>query len=351
VNGVAGPPPSAGVPALTAAEIAAITGGTLTGESTREVRGVAPLDRAGPDQLSFLADKRYATLLGTSRAGVVLLAPEYASVDSPVAARVVVAKPYDALVALLPRFHAPTGRRSGVDPTAIVRDHVVVGAGVTVDAFAVIGAGVTLGDRAWIGPHCVIGDGVTIGADSRLVGQTTCYPGTVIGERVMVHAGARLGSDGFGYAFAAGAHQKIPHVGRCIIHDDVEIGANTCIDRGSVDDTIVGAGTKIDNLVHVAHNVHIGRLCLLMAQVGIAGSAHIEDGAILAGQVGVAGHATIGAGARLGGQAGAIADVPAGETWSGYPARPHKETMRASAALFRLSGLLKRIERFLDANE
>ncbi len=152
-------------------------------------------------------------------------------------------------------------------------------------------------------------------------------------------------------AFADGAHRKIPHVGRCLIHDDVEIGANSCVDRGSIDDTIIGAGTKIDNLVQVGHNVHVGRVCLLMSQVGLAGSAHVEDGVILAGQVGVAGHTTIGAGARVGGQAGVFSDVPAGQSWSGYPARPHKESLRASAALLKLSGLLRRMERFLESHE
>jgi UDP-3-O-[3-hydroxymyristoyl] glucosamine N-acyltransferase len=144
-----------------------------------------------------------------------------------------------------------------------------------------------------------------------------------------------------------GEHVKIPHVGRCIIGDDVEIGANTTIDRGSIDDTVIGAGTKIDNLVQVAHNVRIGRLCLIMAQVGIAGSARLEDGCILAGQVGVVGHHTVGAGARLAGQAGVIGDVPAGATWSGYPARSHKDALRSHAALHRLSKLVRPIERLL----
>jgi UDP-3-O-[3-hydroxymyristoyl] glucosamine N-acyltransferase len=164
---------------------------------------------------------------------------------------------------------------------------------------------------------------------------------------VHVHAGARLGSDGFGYVFRGGAHDKIPHVGRCIIESDVEIGANSTIDRGSIDDTVIGAGTKIDNLVHVAHNVRIGRLCLLMAQVGIAGSVHVEDGCILAGQVGISGHHTIGRGARLAARAGVFGDVPAGETWSGYPARPHREALRAQAALFKLPSLLRGLERLL----
>ena len=147
-----------------------------------------------------------------------------------------------------------------------------------------------------------------------------------------------------------GQHLKIPHVGRCVIEDDVEIGANSTIDRGSIDDTVIGAGTKIDNLVQIAHNVRIGRVCLIMAQVGIAGSVRVEDGAMLLGQVGVSGHHTIGAGARLAAQAGVFGDIPAGETWSGYPARPHKEALRAQAALFKLPALLRRIERLLSSS-
>jgi UDP-3-O-[3-hydroxymyristoyl] glucosamine N-acyltransferase len=168
---------------------------------------------------------------------------------------------------------------------------------------------------------------------------------------VVVHSGARIGCDGFGYVFRDGAHAKIPHVGRCIIGDDVEIGANTTIDRGSIDDTVVGNGTKIDNLVHIAHNVRIGEKCLIMAQVGVAGSVTIGDGAILAGQAGISGHLSIGAGARLAAQAGVFGDVPAGETWSGYPARPHRDSLRASAALFKLAGMIRRLEKLLEDSE
>jgi UDP-3-O-[3-hydroxymyristoyl] glucosamine N-acyltransferase len=194
----------------------------------------------------------------------------------------------------------------------------------------------------------VIGAGAVVGDDCHLHAGVTLYPGTRLGDRVRVHAGARLGSDGFGYVFRDGAHEKIPHVGRCIVESDVEIGANTTIDRGSIDDTVIGAGTKIDNLVHVAHNVRIGRLCLLMAQVGIAGSVHVEDGAILAGQAGISGHLTIGGGARIAAQAGVFGSVPAGETWSGYPARPHREALRAQAALFKLPSLIRELERLVE---
>jgi UDP-3-O-[3-hydroxymyristoyl] glucosamine N-acyltransferase len=327
-----------GAAALSAAEVAASVGGELRGEAARLVTGVAPLDRAGASDLSLLAGARYAPAFAATRAGVVLVGPDLADAPGPAdVVRVVVARPHDALVALLPRFQPPPTRREGIHPTAVAAPTARIGRGVSVEAFAVIGDGADLADGVWVGPHCVVGDGVVVGPETRLVSQVTCYPGTVLGARVTVHAGTRLGSDGFGYAVADGAHRKIPHVGRCVIEDDVEIGANCAIDRGSIDDTVIGAGSKLDNLVHVAHNVRIGRHCLLMAQVGVAGSSRVGDGAILAGQVGVAGHLTIGAGARLAAQAGVISDVPAGETWSGYPARPHKDALRASAALFKLA--------------
>lgn len=222
---------------------------------------------------------------------------------------------------------------------------------VSVGDYAVVGSGVRLADGVTIGAHCVIGDDASIGERARLWPGVTIYPGVTLGARTIIHSGARIGCDGFGYVLRDGAHQKIPHVGRCIIGDDVEIGANSTIDRGSIDDTVVGNGTKIDNLVHVAHNVRIGEKCLLVAQVGIAGSATIGDGVILAGQAGIGGHLSIGAGARIGAQAGVFGDVPAGETWSGYPARPHKESLRASAALFKLAGMMRRLEKLLEQPE
>ena len=212
----------------------------------------------------------------------------------------------------------------------------------------VIGDGANVGARVRLHAHVVIGAGVAIGDDCELYEGVTCYPGTSLAARVRVHAGVRLGSDGFGYVFRDGVHEKIPHVGRCIVDSDVEIGANSTIDRGSIDDTVIGAGTKIDNLVQIGHNVRIGRLCLILAQAGIAGSVHLEDGVVLGGQVGVSGHRTIGAGARLGAQAGVFGDVPAGETWSGYPARPHRQALRAQAALFKLPALIRGLDRLVN---
>jgi UDP-3-O-[3-hydroxymyristoyl] glucosamine N-acyltransferase len=336
---------------MTAAEIAAAVGGTLTGNGGVTVTAIAPLDRAGEHELSFLAGAKYAPAFERSAAGVVLITPDLADAAGRCAARVVVLKPHEALLSLIPRFyHAPV-REAGIHSTAVVSPTATIGRDARIEAYAVIGDGAVIGDRAWIGSHGAIGDGVTVGSDSRLFPHVTLYSGAVVGERVVIHSGTRIACDGFGYRYENGVHHKIPHVGRCLIGHDVEIGANTAIDRGSIDDTVIGAGTKIDNLCHIAHNVRVGRLCLLMAQVAVAGSSHIEDGAILAGQVGVAGHLTIGAQARLGAQAGVISDVPAGETWSGYPARPHREALRATAALFKLSGMMKRLERLLKDDD
>jgi UDP-3-O-[3-hydroxymyristoyl] glucosamine N-acyltransferase len=333
---------------LTAAAIAEAVGGRLIGDPTATVRGVAPLDRASPTDLSFLGAAKYASAFSASRAGVVLVSPELAETPGQ-ASRVVVDQPQEALLSLLPRFHRRADAAAGVHQTAIVGRGARLGRDVSIGPYAIIGDRVTLGDRVAVGAHTVIGEGVEIGDDSRLYPAVTIYSGSWIGRRAIIHAGARIGSDGFGYVQKGGAHVKIPHVGRCLIEDDVEIGANSTIDRGSIDDTVVGAGTKIDNLVQIAHNVRIGKLCLIMAQVGIAGSARVEDGAMLLGQVGVSGHHTIGAGARLAAQAGVFGDIPAGETWSGYPARPHKEALRAQAALFKLPSLIRRIQRLLDS--
>jgi UDP-3-O-[3-hydroxymyristoyl] glucosamine N-acyltransferase len=322
----------------------------VVGDPTTPVHAVAPLDRAGPGDLSFFSGTKYAAKFAACRAAVTLVSPELADHPGP-AVRVVVERPADAMLAVLPELYQPPPRVPGVHPTARLGRGVQFPADATIDAYAVLGDGVQIGARAWIGSHCVIGAGVTIGDDVRLHPMVTLCSGTQLGSRVAVHSGARLGNDGFGYLFRVGRHTKIPHVGRCLIGDDVEIGANTAIDRGSVDDTVIGAGTKIDNLVHIAHNVRLGRLCLVMAQVGIAGSARVEDGAILAGQVGVAGHVVIGARATLAGQAGVFGNIPAGETWSGYPARPHREAIRAHAAMFKLPKIIRTLERLADAED
>jgi UDP-3-O-[3-hydroxymyristoyl] glucosamine N-acyltransferase len=332
---------------LTANDIATLVSGTLHGSRDVTIRAVAPLDRAGPEDISFYADRRYAAQFTDCKAGVVLVSPELAEEPGP-ACRIVVKAPLEAMLRVIPELYAQPAVEPGIHPTAIIGRGVTLGERVSIGPYTVIEAGAGIGDGVVIGPHCHIGSGVPIGAQSELLHNVTLYSGAVIGRRVRLHAGVRVASDGFGYVFQNGMHEKIPHVGRAIIEDDVEIGANTTIDRGSIDDTVIGAGTRIDNLVHIAHNVRIGRLCLIMAQVGIAGSVRIGDGCVLAGQVGVSGHHTIGDGARLAAQAGVFGDIPAGETWSGYPARPHKEALRAHAAVFKLPSLIRKLERLVE---
>jgi UDP-3-O-[3-hydroxymyristoyl] glucosamine N-acyltransferase len=333
--------------ALTASSIAAAVGGTLVGDGSATVTGIAPLDRAQPHHLTFLSNARYAPLLLAADAGVLLVTPELAESPGAARARVLVAKPHDAMLSLLAQLHPPAVRVPAIHPTVILGRGVVLGDDVSLGAYVVVGDGARIGARTQLHAHVVVGAGVEIGEDCEVFPGVTLYPGASLGARVTVHAGARIGSDGFGYVYRDGAHAKIPHVGRCIVESDVEIGANTTIDRGSIDDTVIGAGTKIDNLVHIAHNVRIGRLCLIIAQVGIAGSVRVEDGAVLGGQVGISGHHTIGKGAKLAAQAGVFGDIPAGETWSGYPARPHREALRAQAAMFRLPSLMRALERLV----
>jgi UDP-3-O-[3-hydroxymyristoyl] glucosamine N-acyltransferase len=214
---------------------------------------------------------------------------------------------------------------------------------VAIGPYVVLGDGCTVGARARIAAHCVIGERCTLGDDVVLHPHVALYAGVRVGDRSILHAGVRVGVDGFGYAFVDGTHRKVPQIGRCVIGADVEIGANTTIDRGSVGATEIGDDVKIDNLVHIAHNVRVGAHSIIVAQVGIAGSTTVGRGVTLAGQAGIPGHVTIGDGATVAAQAGVFGDVPAGAVYSGYPARPHKESLRASAAVARVPGLVRRI--------
>lgn len=326
--------------ALSATEVAALTRGRLVGPADVTVVAVAPLERAGPGDLSFLASVRYVPYLERSRAGILLCAEQFAATAGGPATRIIVPDPHSALLAVLAVLYPPPVWSPGVHPTAVIGTGARWDGPVSIGPQVVLGRDVQLGPNVRLGAHCVIGDGVTIGADTELQPQVTCYPGTTIGQRVTIHAGVRLGSDGFGYVpgrpGGGEPHRKIPHVGRCVIGDDVEIGANCCVDRGSVDDTIIGDGTKLDNLVHIAHNVQVGKRCLILALAGIAGSSRVEDDVIIAGEVGVSDHVTIGRGARVLVQAGVIGDIAPGTTVWGTPARPHRDVLRANATLYRM---------------
>ncbi len=333
---------------LTAADVAVLVEGTLIGDGQVTLTAVAPLDRAGPSELSFLAAGKYLPYFHGSRAGAVLCAQEHQAEPGP-ATRIVVPDPHRAMSRVVRALFPEPERPAGIDPTARLARGAALGEHVYLGPHVVVETGARLGDRVVVHAGAVIGAGAEVGEDSTLHPQVVLYPRAVVGRRVILHAGVRIGCDGFGYVQGPdGRHDKTPHHGRCLIGDDVEIGANSTVDRGSVDDTVIGEGTKIDNLVHVGHNVRIGRRCLIMAQVGLAGSTRIEDDVILAGQAGLGGHLTVGARARVGAQSGVIGDIEPGTTVSGYPARRHKDVMRATSALYRLTKIVDELERLVE---
>ncbi|MQA88810.1 MAG: UDP-3-O-(3-hydroxymyristoyl)glucosamine N-acyltransferase [Gemmatimonas sp.] len=330
---------------ITSGEVRLLVGGSLKGEEDRVVHQVAPIDRAGPEALSFVASPRYLAYLQATRAGVVLVKAEWLDTVPSATTAIVVEDPHTALQVLLSEVYpeAPS-RKPGVHPTAIIEPAASISSEAAVGPYAVIGSDTVIGSSE-IGAHAVIGAGCRIGDEVMIHSHATLYDDVVVGDRAIIHSGARVGRPGFGYVWRDGGHRKVPQVGGCVIEADVEIGANVTIDRGSVGDTVVGTGTKIDNLVQLGHNVQIGRHVLLVSQVGIAGSSTVGDGAVLAGQVGVGGHLSIGAKATVGAQGGVISDVPEGATYSGYPARPHREAMKAQAGLFKLPEILRRLRR------
>jgi UDP-3-O-[3-hydroxymyristoyl] glucosamine N-acyltransferase len=318
--------------------------GRFEGDPSIQVTGVAPLSQAGETELGFLAQRRYLRDLPETRARALLVAEALADQAMDVPARVVVKDPHGALPRLLDYFYPAPSISPGIHPTAILGPGVRLGREATVGPYAVLGADVVLGDRVRVGAHSVVGDDCSVGDDSILHPQVVLYRGTKIGARVILHSGTRLGVDGFGYVPAQKGIQKVPQVGACVVEDDVEIGANSCVDRGSIGRTIVGPFTKLDNLVHLAHNVRVGRGVLMAAMTGVAGSVDIGDGVMTGGQAGISGHLSLGAGARVAAQGGVIGDVPAGATVSGYPARDHREYLRAMGSVFRLPETLKRIK-------
>jgi UDP-3-O-[3-hydroxymyristoyl] glucosamine N-acyltransferase len=329
---------------LTAQAVADLVGGRLLGDGDVRIDSIRPLRRAGPAALSFAVSSRYASDLTATRAGAVLIPEELATGPSSSPARIVVRDPYRALVRVIRTLFPDNTFRSGVDPSARIGPGSTLGADSFIGPYVVLGQGVHVGARTRLAEHVSLGDGVSVGDDAVLGPGVVCYPGSRIGHRVVLKAGAVIGGDGFGYLSDGQSHLRIPHVGGCVLEDDVEVGSNTCIDRGSIDDTVVGRGTKLDNLVQIGHNVRIGERCLIMAGVGIAGSTRIGNDAILAGHVGVTDHLVIGDRARIAAKSAIFGDVPAGASFSGHPARPHRRFLRAQAAMYRLAPIVDELE-------
>jgi UDP-3-O-[3-hydroxymyristoyl] glucosamine N-acyltransferase len=325
---------------FTLGELAVTLGATLEGDPGRRVTGVASLDSAGPEQISFLIDARYRPVAETSRAGALLVSESVSGLPGP---RLRSSAPQQALIALLTLFHPAAPPSPGIDSSAIVAREARVDPTASIGAMAVISAGVIIGPRVRVHPLVYVGPGVEVGEASVLHPRVVLCEGVRLGCRVVVQAGAVIGGDGFGYVFDDGGHKKIPQVGIVVIEDDVDIGANTTIDRAMLGRTIIRRGTKIDNLVQVGHNVEIGEHSIIVAQVGISGSCRLGRGVIAAGQVGFADHLTIGDGAVLGAQAGVAEDVPAGERRLGSPAMPMLQAKRLFASQKHLPDMSRRL--------
>lgn len=319
-------------------QLALAAGGEIAGDADqgRLFHDVAPLSTAGPDEVSFLDNRKYLSEFTTTRAGACVIAPAMRGHAPPGMALILCSSPYKSYALIAQKFHPRPEPHSEIGAGACIDPTAKLGPNVQVSPGAIIGARAQIGACSHIGANAVIGENVMIGREA-WIGPLVSVSHALIGDRVTLHAGARIGQDGFGFAPDPAGFVKVPQLGRVIIQDDCEIGANTTIDRGAGPDTVIGEGTWIDNLVQVAHNVSIGRRCIIAAQTGISGSTEIGDFVMIGGQAGITGHLKIGSGAQIAAQSGVMRDVAAGERVAGSPAMPAKQHFREVAQLSRLA--------------
>jgi UDP-3-O-[3-hydroxymyristoyl] glucosamine N-acyltransferase len=328
------------MPKFTTAQLAQQLGAELVGDGSLEITSFAPADRAQPGHLTFAENEVYFAKAEQGGASAILVG---GNVTSATKTLLRVKNPRVAFAKVLPLFFPAAQFSPGVHSTAVVAESAQIDSMAHIGPHCVVGERVKLGARSALigGNH--VGADAQVGEDVRLFQNVVVYPRSQIGNRVHIHAGTVIGSDGFGYVFDAGKHLKILQIGNVIIHDDVEIGSNACIDRGALGSTVIGRGTKIDNLVQVAHNVVVGEGCLLVGQSGIAGSTRFGNYVVIAAQAGVAGHLKIGNQVTIAGQAGVMNDIPDGEKWIGSPAGPDRETKRQFIVARRLPDMLRRL--------
>ncbi|HVW76313.1 MAG TPA: UDP-3-O-(3-hydroxymyristoyl)glucosamine N-acyltransferase [Alloacidobacterium sp.] len=325
------------------AELAQVLGAQYQGNPEIEITGVAGIEEAGPSQVTFVANPKYAPLAKKTQAGAVLVAPDFPEIE---AATLRISNPYLAFARAIEVFYAPPAYAPEIHPTAVIHPSARIGSGASIGAYVVIGRNCVIGDHATILPHVVIYDNVRIGDHLFAHAHAVVREGCRIGDRVVLQNGVIVGADGYGFAKDnSGKWHKIVQSGPAIIEDEVEIQANSCIDRASVGETRIGRGAKIDNLVQVGHGSSVGENTLLCAQVGLAGSTHVGKNVILAGQVGVAGHCHIGDGVIVTAQSGVGGNVEAGKVISGSPAYDNRQWLRVSAIMPRLPELLRQLQR------
>jgi UDP-3-O-[3-hydroxymyristoyl] glucosamine N-acyltransferase len=334
---------------FTLAELAARVGGEVVGDGALQLTGVSALEDAGPAHVSFFSNRKYRKAFEASKAGVVVVEP--AETAAPGRALLRVQNAYLAFAKITTLFHPPREAEPEVAETAAVHPSARVHPSAQVMPLCSVGPGAEIGPRTILHPGVHVGEGARVGADCVLYSNVVVREHCVLGDRVILQPGAIIGADGYGYAFdmegegKGPRHYKFPQIGIVVVEDDVEIGANTCVDRAALGVTRVGRGTKIDDLVMVAHNVEIGPLSLLVSQVGISGSSKLGMGVVVGGQAGIVGHLHIGDGVRIGGQSGVMNDVEAGATIIGSPARPHGEWMKNMASLDHLTEMRRELHR------
>lgn len=328
------------LPTRTLKELAVYLGGTVQGDGNLAVNGLAPLENAGPDKITFLANPKYATKVADTGAGAVLMAPGGERYGRNV---IEVANPYLGFAKLLTLFYTQPHPPLGVLPGANVGSQVTLGENVSIYPGACIGSNVTIGNGTVVHSGAVVYDGAVIGDNCVIHANVVIRDRCRIGRRCIIQPGAVIGSDGFGYAPDGRSYYRIPQIGIVVLEDDVEVGANCCIDRAALEVTLIKRGTKLDNLVQIAHNCQIGEDCMIVSQVGISGSTKIGNHVTLAGQVGVAGHLTIGDNVMVGAQSGVPGSLAANAGYSGTPAMPHKDWLRAMAVVPRLPELKKTV--------
>lgn len=329
---------------FTAKQIAEVINGEVVGDENVTVNVFSKIEEGKPGSLTFLSNPKYTNYIYTTEASIVLVSNKFIPEHEVKATMIKVENPYDCLARLMMMYESAKPKKRGIDPLAFVAPTAKVGEDVYIGAFAYIGENAVVGDDAKIYPHAYIGDGAKLGENTTVYSNVNVYSGCRIGDNCILHSGCVIGADGFGFAPTEDGYEKIPQIGNVVLEDNVEIGANTCIDRATMGSTIIRKGAKIDNLVQIAHNDEIGSNTVIAAQTGVAGSTKIGEWCMFGGQVGVAGHITVGNKVNVGAQTGINSHVDGNQTLMGYPAMSYRDFMKISVVQRKLPDMLKRID-------